>query len=451
MELSTTSIIFVAIYFLAVVAIGLWARKRETTGEFLIAGRKVGLFQTVASTFAVLGGLLLVGQAALAYDLGFGAMWLWVGLALGMIGLGLGLDKVKKLADEKGYLTLSDYIAGVFDNKSAVLSAVILFLAFFALLIGQFIAGGSLFAPLLGISYPSAVIILGVATLIYLLLGGFKAVVKTDFLQFLIMAVVFIVVLFNLDFGSYTPKQLSVTSLDGLTVASFVLIGFFTIFAAADIWQRVFAAASTKIAKQASYITAGLFFVFGIILSLIGMAARNAFPDIDSAEALFFGLFQLMPEGILALTVILVLAAIMSTIDTELFYLSSSIAKDFIGRTKQKDEGQLKRIIYYSLVILAIFAMVIAIFVSDIILLAFALLSLTLCVAPSIVASFFWKLKSNAVFLSMLAALISFGYLLVTGTLTPDNAAITLPAAVVFLIIGQILFKHKQVPSAEIG
>ena len=163
----------------------------------------------------------------------------------------------------------------------------------------------------------------------------------------------------------------------------------------------------------------------------------------------FYGLFQLMPEGILALTVMLVLAAIMSTIDTELFYLSSSVAKDFVGRKSQKDEKQYKKIIYYSLIILAAIAMLIAIFISDIILLAFALLSLTLCVAPVILASFFWKLKNNAVFLSMLAALISFAYLLVTGSLTPDNAAITLPTAIVFLVIGQLVFKSKQISISQ--
>jgi len=152
-----------------------------------------------------------------------------------------------------------------------------------------------------------------------------------------------------------------------------------------------------------------------------------------------------MPESILALTVIVVLAAIMSTIDTELFYLSSSIAKDFKKEDWQRNEEQTRKIIFRSLIGLAVVAMTVAIFVSDIILLAFALLSLTLCVAPSIVASLFWKLKKNAVFASMLAALLTFAYLFVTGTLTPDNAVITLPVAVVVLILGQLFIPRDKI------
>lgn len=442
--METSNILIILLYFAVVFGIAFWVKKRETLKEYLIAGRKIGILQTAASITAVIGGMLLVGQAALAYDLGFGAMWFWIGFALGMILLGLAAKKLKPLADEHKFLTISDYIFTKFDYKSGVLSSIIFFIAFFALLTGQFIAGGSLFGPLLGINYSTAVIIMGVGTLFYLLLGGFKAVIKTDFLQFLIMFFVFIFVLFTINIGGFTPEQTSLTNIGSFSIITFLILGIFATFAGADIWQRIFSAKDAETVKKGSWLSALFFVIFGTALTIIGIAAKNNFPNIDSGEALYYGMLQLVPAPLLAIAVVAILAAIMSTIDTELFYLSSSIAKDFFSRRNKTVDEKLVKIIKTSLVVLAIISMLIAIFVSEILLVLFGIVSLILCVSPAIVASLFWKTKSNAVFLSMIGGILGLLYLVISGNFNPDNSIITLPAAVVFLIIGQIVFKKEK-------
>lgn len=443
MALGVSTIILVLVYFIIVFAIGWWVKKRETREEYLIAGRKVGTFQTAASILAVVGGMLLVGQAALAYDIGFGAVWFWVGFALGLVCLGLAAKKLKSIADKNGFLTISDYVFTKFDYKTGTLAAIIFFVAFFSLLVGQFIAGGSLFAPLFGINYATAVIILGGGTLIYLLLGGFKAVVKTDFLQFLIMFFVLIFVLFTIDIGGFAPEQVNLMNVGGLSVVAYVVLGIFGFFVAGDIWQRIFSAKNIKTARRGSYIAAVLVIIFGIALTIIGIAAKNNFPDIASNEALYYGLLQLVPASLVGVAIIAILAAIMSTIDTELFYLSSSIAKDFFYRKNRMVNDKLVKIIKVSLVILAVISMIIAIFVSEILLILFGMISLILCISPMIVASLFWNIKNNAAFFSMIGGLISLGVLIISGNFSPDNIAVIFPAAVVFLIIGQIVFKRK--------
>lgn len=443
MALSLLNINLIILYFLVVFLIGLWARKRETTKEFLIAGRKIGTWQTAASIMAVVGGMLLVGQAALAYDIGFGAIWFWVGFALAMICLGFAAKKIKTLADKHNFLTISDYLFTKFDYKTGILGAIILFVAFFALLIGQFIAGGSLFAPLLGISYPIAVLIMGVGTLTYLLLGGFKAVIKTDFLQFLIMFFIFIFILFTIDIGKVSSEQIDLMNIGGFTIIAYLVLGVFAIFAAGDVWQRVFAAKDVKTVRKASYISAGLFIIFGVALTIIGIAAKNNFPNIEPNQALYYGLFQLVPACLTGVVVIAILAAIMSTIDTELFYLSSSIAKDFFYRRNKIMDEKLARILKLSLIGLAIVSMIVAIFVTEILLILFGIIGLILCVSPVIVASLFWKIKNNAAFISMAGGLLSVIILFATGTFSPDNVVVVFPAAAVFLIIGQIFFKKQ--------
>ncbi len=444
MVLSLFNINLIILYFLIVFFIGFWVRKRETTKEFLIAGRKVGTWQTAASILAVVGGMLLVGQAAFAYDIGFGAVWFWVGFALGLVCLGLAAKKLKTLADEHNFLTISDYLFTKFDYKTGTLGAIILFIAFFALLVGQFIAGGSLFAPLLGISYPTAVLIMGFGTLIYLLLGGFKAVIKTDFFQFLIMFFVFIFILFTINIGEVTTQQADLMSIGGFTIVAYLVLGIFAFFAAGDVWQRIFSAKNVKTVKKGLYLAAVFIIIFGVALTLIGIAARNNFPNIDSSQALYYGLLQLVPASFVGIVIIAILAALMSTIDTELFYLSSSIAKDFFYRRNRIMEDKIARIIKISLIGLALVSMMIAIFVSEILLILFGIISLVLCVSPIIVASLFWKIKNNAAFLGMIGGLVSVVILIVTGNFNPENIVIVFPAAAVFLIIGQIFFKKQS-------
>ncbi|MCF7910201.1 sodium:solute symporter family protein [Candidatus Pacearchaeota archaeon] len=443
MELTIIDWVLILFYFLLIIFIGIWAKRKQTTGEFLIADRKIGVFQTAASIVAVLGGMVLVSQAALAYELGFSTIWFWIGFSLGTLFLGLAAKKIKVVADKFKFLTIGDYIFTKFDYKTGILATIILFFSFFALLVGQFIAGASLFAPLLNIPYSSAVLILGIVTLFYLILGGFKAVIKTDFLQFLIMFFIFIFLVFTINFGEYSPEQLNFGAIGVFSILIFLVMGTFVMFGAADIWQRIFASKSVKTAKNASYLAAAMFLVLGTILTFVGVAAKNNFPNVDSSQALYYGLFNLVPTPLLVLSVLVILAAIMSTIDTELFVLSSSIAKDFCHRRKEKSEEQMAKIIKNSLIVLAAISMIIAIFFSEIITLLFAIVSLLLAISPVIIASLFWRIRNNAAFLSILGGFLAFLSLIFIGNLNADTAVITLPAAILFLIIGQIVFKKN--------
>jgi len=445
MELSTNNLILIAIYFLIVFAIGFWTRRKETAKEYLHAGRKMGLIQTTTSIVAVMGGMILVAQATLGFEMGIAAAWYFAGFALGMVLLGFCAGKMKKIATEKNFLTLADYFSEKFDRKNKIIAATILFIALFALLIGQFIAAGSLFSPLLGINYSAAVLLMMAGVLIYLVFGGFKAVIKTDLLQFFIMAIVFGSILFFVDIGNYAPEQIDIASVGGSYITIFLLLGTFSVFSGADIWQRVFAAKDEKTARNASFLSAILFFVFGTILTIIGMAAKNNFPNIKPEEALYYGLFELMPLPFMGIAIVFVLAAIMSTIDTELFYLSSSLSKDFVKKENAAKDEKLAKNIRKFILVLAIISALTAIFFSNILTIVFGIVSLSLSVSPALAASFFWKIKSNAAFMSMSAGLISLILLVITGNFNPDNSIITLPVAIVFLIIGQIVFKKKVV------
>src|SRR3989338_11033538 len=173
----------IGLYFLAVLFIGWRAGKRESPSDFLIAGRDVGLFRTTASVFAVLGGEMLIAQAALSYSIGFSAFWFWSGLAIGMVLLGLAAAKIKTVGDKYGFINLSEYFGLKWGQSNKIFAALIVFVTFFALLSIQFMAVGNIISPLFNIAYPTIVIGAGLVVLSYLLLGGYKAVVNKDLFQ----------------------------------------------------------------------------------------------------------------------------------------------------------------------------------------------------------------------------------------------------------------------------
>lgn len=436
--------IYITVYIAALLAIGVWTKRQRGADEFLIGGRDVGLWSTTASIAAITGGILFVSQAALGFALGLGAMWFWVGTLAGFIAMAVKLGPLKATADAEGQLTIGDMIRANFGNRAATVAASALFIAYLAILIGQFIAGASLFAPLLEISYPSAVLLLGGVTLAYLLLGGYAAVVKTDLLQIIVMVLAVGAVLLRLDLGAFQPEQFDLNSQGTVGSIGAVFVGFFSVLAAADIWQRIFAARGVKVARQATLLGGVIFFGFGLAVTLIGMAAQSAAPESDPSGALYVGLFQLMPPELLGLVVVLVLATIMSTIDTELFYLSSSIAQDFVGSGDDAAAEVVRRRVFIALIGLALFSMGVAIFFADILLLTFALLSLTLAVGPLIFAMFFYRPSTEAAIGSMALGLLTFIGLLLTGMLDVDTTVLTLPGSLLGLGLGEVVHRVRS-------
>ena len=398
----------IAAYFVAIIAIGLWTKRQESSGDFLIANRSAGVVLTTASLSAVIGGLVLGGDTALGYEYGAGALWLVAGDATGLILLGLVAGRIRRLADQHGFLTLSDYLFLKFDAKTGYLGAVLQFAAFLFLLAAQFIVGGQLFASLAPIEYPAAVIVMGVVTLAYVLLGGFKAVIRTDLLQFAVMFVVFLVLVpLNLNVGQL-DLEFDIGSPGPVRSVSFFFSGIAGLFVGADLWQRVYAARSGEVARMSLFLSAGVWLALGSCLVLIGIAARGE-PGAAADRALFAGLFEALPSELAGVVTVAVLAALMSTIDTEVFLLASSVAKDFVSRRREITSDEMAGVIRIAMVGVTVPAMLMAIYWPKVLGVLFILTSFLMAIFPVVAVSLFRPLAPNAAFASMLI-----GCLLVT-------------------------------------
>jgi len=277
---------------------------------------------------------------------------------------------------------------------------------------------------------------------IYLVLGGFRAVVKTDIFQYLIVLLLGFVIILPLKRDlQLLPEQLGLMRMGLSQSIAFLFIGAFNVVVSADLWQRIYAAKNPRHAKIGIIGSAVLIIIIGLILSVIGLAAKNNFPDIVPDEALVYGISRLLPSGLLGLGLVVLFAVIMSTLDTMLFIVSMNISQDVVSHYKRLSKETLVKTTRYSVFILAFIGVLIAIFVQNIITVGLALTGIGLTLAPTIIASFYWDLKKRAVFVSVIGGLVSIAIILAAGIIGPETSVVSLPVSAVFLLAGQKLFK----------
>ncbi len=232
-----------------------------------------------------------------------------------------------------------------------------------------------------------------------MLIGGFKAVLRTDLLQFAAMALVFLVLLpLNTDFAAL-DLQFDIGSPGPLRSVSFFVSGFASMFIGSDIWQRVYSARSARVARTSLFLAAAVWLMFAVSLLILGIAARRA--GAQAENALFSGLFEVLPPELASVAVVGILAALMSTLDTEIFLLASMIAKDFVSRRRELTPEQLATTIRIAMVGVAVPAMLIAIYWPTVLGALFMLLSLQMTLLPAILASLFRPLNAGIAFSSM--------------------------------------------------
>src|SRR3989344_5312598 len=223
----TLSIIFFLIYIAIVVVIGIVSSKKESEDDFMIAERKVQGVQVAATMSAgFFDGSVLAIYLAYIYQYGFSAIWLFVGLALGFLLLKKYAGRIKQKADELKVYSMPEYFFRILGKKNGLMFSFFLVLQFFLLLIVNLIISGKVLSTIFPIPYFLAVLIGGAIVLTYLLLAGFKAVVRTDFFQLTIMFVMSLsVAVFLFGTTSIPISEFSLGTLGVGNIIGFLILG----------------------------------------------------------------------------------------------------------------------------------------------------------------------------------------------------------------------------------
>ncbi len=379
--LTGIDIILIALYFAIILVVGFWTGKKSDREDYLIGGRKLKSFQATTTIFSSrIGAAILLTYTALVYLYGLGAIWYFIGSVFGLFVFYFFGVKVKKMADDQKFYTLPDFFFYLKGNFAGYLATIIVIIIMFGWVVVNFTAGATLISEYTPISYELSVILVGVIILLYLLAGGFNAVVKTDVIQTIGIFLLFILMIY-LIVASDTPIKIVLPDLFSIPVfqlVSFFLAGFFIPMASAELWQRVYAIKDKKHFKRSLFLSSLFYLIIGIILLIIGIIVRTELPNIDPDTALIVGFSKLLPVGLAGLSVVIIYSAVSSSADTYMFTTASSVTQDFLEKSIKLDKQQVFRTMRISMVVLMTLGITITLLIRDIVEATFFFVSLTM-------------------------------------------------------------------------
>lgn len=335
----TLFIMFLLIgYTVILLTIGIIDFKRvKDFNEYVLAGRRQKrLLVTVSLVASMIGSGSTIGMANNAFRIGFPAFWF---LAVGGIGLILQSVLLSEKVRESGAVSLPDLADKTMGREVRVLVSVIIVITWIGIISAQFIAAKKLIVAMTG--WNSVLVLPGIAAVIilYSFFGGQSSILKTDLLQqgILIVAVLFTVIFVFVK----EPVQSSSIRFEVLNdqfrwtdLIYYLTLVMGSYFICPMMFSRLLTAKTPAVAKKSS-LWAGLGVVaFAVVITLIGVWARHAIPDLENKDVLSYIFLHKLPRIAGLLLLLGLLSAIVSTVDTSLVMTSSIIEHDIFGRTR---------------------------------------------------------------------------------------------------------------------
>ncbi|MBU2977353.1 sodium/proline symporter PutP [Alteromonas sp. C1M14] len=390
--MATGTLISLGIYFVAMLGIGLFAyRQTDTSVEgYMLGGRQLGPAVTALSAGASdMSGWMLMGLPGAMFVSGISSGWIAVGLTLGALANYLLVAPRLRIYTEiaNNAVTLPDYFENRFADNTRILRVIasVVIVVFFTLYTSSgVVAGGKLFESSFGLSYETGLYVTTGVVVAYTLFGGFMAVSITDFVQGCIMFVSLIMVpaVVISELGGFSDALDAVRAIDptllalftdaktGASLSAITLISLMAwglgYFGQPHIIVRFMAIRSVDDVPTARRIGMSWMFVSiigALMTGLFGLAyVTQQSADIDP-ETIFIYLSQLLFHPLIGgFLLAAILAAIMSTISSQLLVTSSSLTSDFYQAFVRRDASDKELVIAgrLSVVLVALIAIYLA-------------------------------------------------------------------------------------------
>ena len=357
----------IAIYLIAMLGVGVWfAKSNNSVDDFYLGGRKLGPFVTAMSAEASdMSSWLLMGLPGVAYLTGLAeASWTAIGLAIGTyINWLIVARRIRRYSNRLDAITVPQFFSkrwGDERNLLSAIAAVVIIIFFVPYLASGFSACGKLFASLFGVEYITAMLISAAVIVVYTVMGGFLAASFTDLIQSIIMTVALVVVLgFGvvnaggmdavLDNARSMAGYLSLSNIYDpatggsnpyslLTICSLLAwgLGYFGMphillrFMAIEEEKKL--TLSRRVATTWVVISMGVAIIIGVVGS--GMTKAGTLEQLADSETIIVriaslignhGVFAALVAGVILAGI---LAATMSTADSQLLAASSSVSQN---------------------------------------------------------------------------------------------------------------------------
>ncbi|MBQ1399273.1 MAG: sodium/proline symporter [Lachnospiraceae bacterium] len=431
----------IIVYLAFMVAIGIiFSKRNQSSDDFYLGGRRLGPLVTAMSAEASdMSSYLLMGLPGLAYLSGMADVtWTAIGLAVGTYLNWLFVSKrLRRYSAKIGSITIPDFFTKRFHDGSHALEtiAALVIIVFFVPYVGSgFAACGKLFNSLFGVTYWKAMVICGIIIAVYTMLGGFMAASFTDLIQSIIMTIAIVVVLvfgiasaggvgavvqnaqslpgyFHMNM-TYLADSGTAAAYGPITVISTVAWGL-GYFGMPHILLRFMAIrdeSKLKLSRRIASIWVVIAMFIAIAIGIIGKTMSD-FGLVESlsgsgTENIIIRIAYLISQhGVLAAIVaglILagILAATMSTADSQLLAASSSVTQNIIGglfgkKLEQKTNLIIARV---TVSVIAVVGMVIARDPNSSVfgIVSFAWAGFGAAFGPLMLLSLFWKRTTRA-------------------------------------------------------
>ncbi len=476
--MSTDSVIvlsaFIA-YLMLMVVIGILSMKKtNSTEDYFLGGRGLnGWVAALSAQASDMSGWLLMGLPGSIYALGTGQAWIAIGLFLGTVANWLLISKRLRRYTivAKNSLTLPEFLENRYHDKKRILlfiSSIVIVIFFLVYTASALASGGKLFHTVFGVDYHLALGIGAAVILVYTFLGGFLAVCTTDFIQGMLMLVGLLVVPL-VAYGTISGDFVERLTATGVNYSDYMSLfsnggkpySFVDILSQLawglgycgmpHILVRFMAVKNEKELKKSSVIAIVWVFlslVMACVIGVVGRAFLTPVLEAGDAESVFIKLINTVFNENLALPFVGglflcgILAAIMSTADSQLLVCASSVSKDIyknVLKPKSSDQTVLK-VSRITVIVVAVLAFFIAWdpdssimgLVSD------AWAGLGSAFGPIVVCSLFWK-RTN--FAGAVAGIVSGGLTVIIWDYLPLVNGQTIYAAtgIYSLLVGFII------------
>ncbi len=348
-----TELIVFIVYFIFMIAIGLYFfLKNRSGGEkaYFLGNRQVnGLIAALSAGASDMSSWVLMGLPASIFVAGLGKVWIAVGLAIGTVlswvFVAPRLRSFSIVANDS--ITLPQYLTNRFLSKSKILQVIcaILFIVVYAIYAASSIkACGTLFNTVIGIDAKTAMYIAAAIIIVYTFLGGFSAVCWTDFFQGLLMLIalmlapiVGMVVIKNgggvaaTDVVENFWNPLPSGRFDWTSISSIITglgwgLGYFGMPHIIIRYMAIKSPAALKRSRVIGSVWTCLILVFSVAVALVG---KNLVGDLDDSSVVFITMVRkLFPAVVSGILLSAILAASMSTADSQLLASASAFASD---------------------------------------------------------------------------------------------------------------------------
>lgn len=423
-------IIIFAVYFLLMLSVGFYfLHRNEDERDYYTGGGNMKPGHVGLSVVATdVGGGFSIGLGGLGFTMGLSGSWLlFTGLIGAWISAALLIPRVFEWqkAHGKHFLTLPQVFGFLYNKKVAIVAAIICIVGYTGFTSSQLLAG----AKLTSATFPEMgtqqmLWIMGAIAVVYTMMGGMKAVIYTDTVQWIILLVGLMGIAIPMTWvalGGWdgispyvTDDMLSLTHIGWQDIVNWTVTVVPIWFVGMTLYQRIFACKDVQTARRAWYIAGVLEWPFmaftGVLLGMLANVAiqKGVVPGgmiEDSELGLPLLIKNILPAGLTGLVLAAYFSAVLSTADSCLMAASGSVVGDLVPVGRKGTHKKVVRFSQVSTLAIGVFAILLASVMENVLelmLYAYAFMVSGLCV-PVVAAIFLKQRYPQPALVSMIA------------------------------------------------